>query len=298
MRYWSPKKQPIVDLMPLLAMKHFHKPRKKPVGLIATLIVSNIILITVIFLLGGITWATTKVNVWITDYYAKERSKLIQTRNEQAIAMENLNIQISRLVGLQTSSPEDILHLARKISSVLDTASGQQRQFIEQALPHAIRIQVQYGIPASVTIAQSAYESKWGASELALQAHNYFGLKAYHWNGATVTMVTKDLNLVHNAKFRSYPDRAAGYQGYADFLRENDRYKSAFHTQSGEEFLKKILAAGYCPTPGYAADVKSIMKRYNLPELDDLLKQGANAPYQMVLNKKNSEEPIADDNAN
>ena len=295
MNYWRPKKQPTIDLMPLIAMKRFHKEPKKRFSLVTTLVVSNIVCIAVACLLWGTTWASTKMNVLVTSLYAKERNKWAQSQTEQAVAMENLNAQITRLVGLQTSSPSDVLFLATKISSVLDTANGPQRKFLENALPHAIRIQVQYGIPASVTIAQAAYESRWGNSDLAKASNNYFGIKAYNWDGPYVTMETKDRGVSNMAKFRKYKDLAAGFQGYADFLKDNPRYAAAFYTKSGESFLGKILAAGYCPDASYASDVKSIIQRYNLAELDDLLKQGSNAPYQVVLSKKNSVDDDAND---
>jgi flagellum-specific peptidoglycan hydrolase FlgJ len=279
-------------------MKRFHRQPRKPIGLIATLVISNVICLTVVGLLWGSLWTSTKVSVRLVDFYTKERGKWAQVQGEQALVLENLNTQISRLVGLQSSSPEDVLFLAQKISAVLDTATGPQRRFIELALPHAIRLQVQYGIPASVVIAQSAYESRWGNSELAVEGNNYFGIKAYHWNGPIITKETKDRGRRHLANFRSYQDLAEGYQGYADFLKENPRYSAAFYTKSGEEFLVKILAAGYCPETTYADEVKPIMRRYNLGELDTLLQQGANAHYQMVLNKKNPAETAADDNAN
>jgi flagellum-specific peptidoglycan hydrolase FlgJ len=284
--------------MPLIAMKRFHQKPRKPVGLIATLVISNVVCLTIVGLLWGSLWTSTKLSVRLADFYSKERSKWTQVQGEQALALEKLNTQISRLVGLQSSSPEDVLFLAQKISAVLDTATGPQRRFIEQALPHAIRLQVQYGIPASVVIAQSAYESRWGNSELAVEGNNYFGIKAYHWSGPVITKETKDRGVRHLANFRSYKDLAEGYQGYADFLKENTRYSAAFYTKSGEEFLVKILAAGYCPDSNYAGEVKSIMNRYNLGELDSLLKQGANAHYQMVLNKKAASETGANVNAN
>ena len=37
--------------------------------------------------------------------------------------------------------------------------------------------QRQYGIPASVTLAQMAFESDWGRSYLARKGNNYFGIK-------------------------------------------------------------------------------------------------------------------------
>ncbi|MDR1304276.1 MAG: glucosaminidase domain-containing protein [Verrucomicrobiales bacterium] len=296
MSYWSPKKQPVVDLMPLIAMQRFHKEPKKSFGLIATLIVSNIVCVSAVCLLLGMTWTSTKMSVWITEFYAKERNRWAQIQTQKDLQLENLNIQIARLVGMQTSSPADILQLAKKISSILDTASGTQRQFLEQVMPEAIRIQVQYGIPASVTISQAIYESRYGQSALAVQAHNYFGMKAFaeSWKGDSINMPTKDNGIATRANFRVYRDMAAGFQGYADFLKEGDRYKSAFYTKSGKDFLARILAAGYCEEASYAPTIKIIMQRHNLEELDDLLKQGANAPYQVALNKKSSDDDGSD----
>ncbi|MDR0533700.1 MAG: glucosaminidase domain-containing protein [Verrucomicrobiales bacterium] len=281
-------------------MKRFHKEPKKRIGLWSTLIVSNALWISVACTLWGTTWASSKMSVFLTEFYAKERNKWAQIQTEKDQQLESLNNQIVRLVGLQTSSPDDVLQLAKKISTVLDTANGAKRQFLEQALPEAIRIQVQYGIPASVTISQAIYESGYGQSDLAKEAHNYFGMKAFaeSWKGDSINMPTKDLGVATRANFRVYKDMSSGFQGYADFLKANDRYRAAFYTKSGEAFLSRILAAGYCPDSSYAPAIKTIMQRHNLEELDDLLKQGSNAPYQVALNKKTSGDTGANDKTN
>ena len=42
---------------------------------------------------------------------------------------------------------------------------------------------VQFGIPASITLAQGILESGAGKGRLAVQANNHFGIKCHDWNG-------------------------------------------------------------------------------------------------------------------
>ncbi len=56
--------------------------------------------------------------------------------------------------------------------------NAQQNAFLKMAVPGAQAAQKKWGVPASVTIAQAILESGWGASSLAKQANNFFGIKA------------------------------------------------------------------------------------------------------------------------
>jgi flagellum-specific peptidoglycan hydrolase FlgJ len=49
--------------------------------------------------------------------------------------------------------------------------------YIEEWKAIAIQEQQDYGIPASITMAQALLESQAGQSELALNAKNHFGIK-------------------------------------------------------------------------------------------------------------------------
>ena len=51
-------------------------------------------------------------------------------------------------------------------------------QFIARLAPEAQSLQAQYGVKASISIAQAALESDWGRSELAAKYNNFFGVKA------------------------------------------------------------------------------------------------------------------------
>lgn len=286
------KRAKTVDLMPALAMKRFYRQPKKRVGLWGTLLISNALWIGAVMVLGGSLWTTTKVGTAMTEFYIKERAKWIERDASMQKELEERNLQIARLVALQTSqSPDDVVQLAKKLSGVLNSAYGERRKFIEAALPHAIRIQVQYGIPASATISQAIFESGYGASALAREHHNYFGIKAFsNWNGPRALMPTRDNGVATTAYFRSYASLGDGFQGYADFLRSSGRYDRAFYTPSGEEFVQALLRAGYCPDAHYLPSIRVIMDRHKLRDLDNIIKAADQAPYQVAWMAKLQEK--------
>ena len=45
---------------------------------------------------------------------------------------------------------------------------------------------IQFGIPASITLAQGILESCAGKGRLAVQANNHFGIKCHDWNGKKI----------------------------------------------------------------------------------------------------------------
>lgn len=289
------KRAKTVDLMPALAMKRFYRQPKKRVGLWGTLFISNALWISAVLVLSGSLWATTKVGTAMTEFYIKERAKWIEQDANMKKELEARNLQIARLVALQTSqSPNDVVQLAKKLSGVLNSAYGDRRKFIEAALPHAIRIQVQYGIPASATISQAIYESGYGSSALAKEHHNFFGIKAFNdWNGPKALMSTKDNGVPTQAYFRKYASLGDGFQGYADFLRASGRYDRAFYMESGVKFVGALLRAGYCPDANYLDNIKVIMARHRLQELDNIIKAADQAPYQVAWLAKIQEKKQA-----
>lgn len=52
-----------------------------------------------------------------------------------------------------------------------------KQNFIKQLAPIAQAEQRQYGVLASITLAQAALESDWGKSELSAKYNNLFGIK-------------------------------------------------------------------------------------------------------------------------
>ncbi len=275
-----------IDLGPALAMKRYHRDKPKRVTLWGFVIVSNLVWITTAVVLASGWWSTTKIGIALSDFYLEERSKWMEMSEEQERLIRERNMEIARMVAFQTSSPHDVVELAKKVNLVLGDSYGSKRTFLEEAVPQAIRMQVQYDIPASAIIAMAIYESGYGRSDLAKDHHNYFGMKAYHWNGKKVNMPTVDSGVKTKADFRVYATLGDGFQGFAEFLKGKGRYQKAFTHKTGPDFVREVLRAGYCPDSDYLSNIKIIMARHNLQELDTVISAGKDASYQMAWNQK------------
>ena len=140
-------------------------------------------------------------------------------------------------------------------------------EFIQRASEEAIKLKARYDIPIAVTVSMAIYESRYGQSTLGKQHNNYFGIKAYSWKGKFVELKTRDSGRVVIAKFRSYDSLEEGFDDFGKFLQKS-LYRKAFVHDDPIKFLREILKAGYCPSPSYLADIKKIIKLYDLSIYD------------------------------
>ncbi|WP_283149028.1 glycoside hydrolase family 73 protein [Silvimonas soli] len=129
------------------------------------------------------------------------------------------------------------------------------------------------GIPASFTIAESALESGWGASQLAQQAMNLFGVKADPaWHGPTFSLQTREYLksqwVMVPALWRKYDDWQGCMDDHAQFLLTNPRYKNCFPATGGVAFAQQVAASGYATDPDYAAKIRSIISTHELAKFD------------------------------
>jgi flagellum-specific peptidoglycan hydrolase FlgJ len=96
--------------------------------------------------------------------------------------------------------------------------------YIEQWKETAIQQQIDYGVPAAITMAQALLESGAGKSELAVKANNHFGIKCTSdWFGGVY---------YHNDEtsgecFRQYYDAAESFKDHSLFLKR-PRYATCF----------------------------------------------------------------------
>lgn len=126
-----------------------------------------------------------------------------------------------------------------------------KEQYIEAYSRWAIWEMYEYGIPASITLAQGLLESSWGNSPLAREANNHFGIKCHTtWNGLKYYM---DDDSAQEC-FRVYPTVLESYRDHSLFLRTRPRYASLFELEK-QDFIawaKGLKAAGYATNPKYA----------------------------------------------
>lgn len=125
----------------------------------------------------------------------------------------------------------------------------------------------QYGIPASIILAQGILESGAGSGTLSKNANNHFGIKCHTgWEGESV----RHDDDASQECFRKYKDPAESYRDHAEFLTGRSRYANLFKLEKGdyEAWAKGLKAAGYATDPKYPDKLISYIERYNLHQYD------------------------------
>lgn len=131
-----------------------------------------------------------------------------------------------------------------------------------------------YGVPASVSLAQSMLESGMGESELAKNANAWFGIKCSstespHQNGCySISTWEVDANgnrYTTTAKFRKYDAAEKSFIDHGYFLSRLSRYAKAFNYKDNpDRFIYEVHMGGYATDPQYANKVINLMERHNL----------------------------------
>ena len=138
--------------------------------------------------------------------------------------------------------------------------------YIEQYCKLAQKQQKEFGIPASITLAQGLLESGAGQSSFSKASNNHFGIKCTDWKG---DKVYKDDD-TKNECFRKYGHVLDSYEDHSLFLKNRSRYSFLFDYQSTdyENWAFGLKKAGYATDPTYAFKLISIIENYNLHQFD------------------------------
>lgn len=157
--------------------------------------------------------------------------------------------------------------------------TGQQQAFLNTAIPNAEAASARYGTYTSVMLAQSILESGWGASLLATQANNLFGMKG-SYNGQTYYTNTSEwasgtgyYNI--NAGFRKYPSWAASFEDNGYKLRTGttdnpSRYRMAWieNAANYQVATQGLKDGGYATSPTYPQSLNRVISSYGLNQYD------------------------------
>lgn len=145
-----------------------------------------------------------------------------------------------------------------------------KQAFFKALLPGALESERKYGVPASVVLAQAAYESGWGAKDIG--GNNLFGIKGSGPAGTVQANTAEYRNgqrikvKANFAKFHSVAEAVAEHGK----LFVNGRYDKALSlfakTKDPFQFAKAI-APTYATSPKYFGELSSIMRKYGLSEL-------------------------------
>lgn len=140
------------------------------------------------------------------------------------------------------------------------------KDYIEQFSKLAIEQQKEFGIPASITLAQGILESSAGKSRLATEGNNHFGIKCHNdWKGEGM-LVDDD---APDECFRVYSTPEESYRDHSLFLKRA-RYKPLFSLPLSDYkgWASTLRKCGYATDPNYAARLVTIIERYALYNFD------------------------------
>ncbi|MDO5017358.1 MAG: glucosaminidase domain-containing protein [Porphyromonas sp.] len=147
------------------------------------------------------------------------------------------------------------------------THNNRYNRYIEQYADIALQNQWNYGIPASITLAQGLLESGAGQSRLATQANNHFGIKCHNsWRGSR-TFHNDDRP---NECFRAYDKPEDSFRDHAQFLKQ-PRYLFLYGLNPNDYkgWAKGLQKAGYATDRGYANKLIKIIEDYRLYLIDE-----------------------------
>ncbi|WP_299259957.1 glucosaminidase domain-containing protein [uncultured Aquimarina sp.] len=124
----------------------------------------------------------------------------------------------------------------------------------------------EYGIPASITLAQGILESGAGYGELTGKANNHFGIKCHDWTG---DRVYHDDDRSQEC-FRKYEKASQSFRDHSLFLKNRKRYAKLFTYKQDDykSWAYGLRAAGYATDKKYPAKLISIVERYKLDKYD------------------------------
>ncbi|MBP5318673.1 MAG: glucosaminidase domain-containing protein [Paludibacteraceae bacterium] len=146
-------------------------------------------------------------------------------------------------------------------------AFAQYDDYINRYSAIAVREMADFGIPASITLAQGLLESAAGTSDLAVKANNHFGIKCHNdWTGATMHH-DDDRN---QECFRKYDNAEESFVDHSQFLKSKARYAFLFEYDRTDykSWAKGLKQAGYATDPNYATRLIDLIEKYDLHRFD------------------------------
>ena len=119
------------------------------------------------------------------------------------------------------------------------------------------------GLPVWVTVAQAALESRFGASQLAREAHNYFGIKA-HKGHEEIVMPTTEFSggaaRQVTAAFAKYGSMQECFACRDRILMTGAVYAAAREMRADEAAFIDEMARHWATDPHYAEKLKAVLR--------------------------------------
>lgn len=146
----------------------------------------------------------------------------------------------------------------------------------------------QYGIPASITLAQGVLESGAGRSELARMSNNHFGIKCNGWTGRKVYHDDD----AQGECFRAYDNAFDSYVDHSLFLKNSQRYSRLFQLKKTDYkgWAYGLKSCGYATSPTYATRLIEIIELYDLDKYD---RETPSTEYKPIRHQHHQQQVVS-----
>ncbi len=158
-----------------------------------------------------------------------------------------------------------IFVLFSAISVTAQTKHQRYIDYIERYKKVALQQERDFGVPASITLAQGILESSVGQSKMAMEANNHFGIKAYHWTGE----VYGGCDSLGTVGYRKYGAPEDSFLDHAKFLK-GPRYSVLYQLDVTDyrSWAQGLRDCGYAEDEAYPAKLINIIEQYGLYALN------------------------------
>lgn len=154
-----------------------------------------------------------------------------------------------------------------------------QEQFIEEIAKYVQKYAPQFGIKVcSPIIAQACLESAYGTSELAVNAHNYFGLKYRKNRCPSANGIYYKMGSEQNAdgtysssamQWMKFDNLEKGVKGYFEFINIAN-YSNLKGVTDPKTYLENIKKDGYATSLKYVDNLMKVIEKWNLTKYDKI----------------------------
>lgn len=175
---------------------------------------------------------------------------------------------VDRTVDKRKPRTERMEEVEKNVTPPNAPYSNRVENYIAQYKGIAKEEMLQYGIPASIKLAQGILESGAGAGELALKSNNHFGIKCHEgWEGGRVYHDDDS----RGECFRKYNDPKYSFRDHSLFLAQRSRYSDLFTLRKNDYigWALGLKRAGYATDPSYPQKLIGLIERYNLQKYDE-----------------------------
>jgi hypothetical protein len=156
---------------------------------------------------------------------------------------------------LVNATPPKVGHFGEAPPEVIEAAQASRKR---------------WSVPASVTMAQWAVESAWGAS-MPPDSNNPFGIKALP-SEPSVESPTREVmdgkSVVIDAKFRKFDSLTQAFDLHGKLLATAQPYKPAMQVADNPDAFADALTGVYATDPQYGLTLKWVIHNYGWTQYD------------------------------